>query len=441
MRAQVAVAVAVVACLGFPGQAVADALFLIEGAGWGNGLGMSQWGAEGFALHGWDYRQILAHYYPHTTLGVARDQPVRVLLAQERQRVRIGSSAPFLLVDARSHRFHVRARTLRLGPHLRFGGRALVPPLTIEPGAQPLVLDGAGYRGVLTLLRDRGGLSVVNTVRLELYLRGVVSSEMPDHWLLQAYEVQAVAARSYALASLQPAARFDLFADGRSQNYTGIAAENPTTVDAIGRTAGQVLTYEGSVIRAYYDSDSGGRTAALQDVSPNSAPRPYLVSVSDPYDSGSPYRHWRVPLSLQEISSRLGMPVEDVLVDHAESGIATRVGVRAHGSSKSLTASEFSQRLGLRSLRFTVSVLSLDGSVLTAHSATPFRLHGFVRGIGGVVLQQRLRNGSWRQVARVHARADGRFEVSVRPRFRTAYRLAVDRVAGPPVEVTVSSRS
>jgi stage II sporulation protein D len=433
--------VVVVACLWLPGRALAGALYLIEGSGWGNGLGLSQWGTEGYALHAWDYRHILAHYYPHTTLGVAADRPVRVLLALKRQRVRVGSAAPFVLVDARSHEVHVPARTLRFGVPLRLGSTVLVPPIRVEPGAQPLVLDGVGYRGTLTLLRGKGGLSVVNTVSLELYLRGVVPSEMPDHWLLQAYEAQAVAARSYAVASLQPTAPFDLYADGRSQVYAGIAAETGVTNDAIGQTAGQVLSYEGSVIRAYYDSDSGGRTAAIEEVSAGSAPRPYLVSVSDPYDSLSPYRHWRLPLSLREISSRFGMPVEDLRVEHARSGIASRVGLVAANASKWVPASEFARRLELRSLRFSVSVLSLDASTLTAHSTAPLRLHGFLRGIGGVVLQQRLRGGSWRQVARVHARPDGRFDLSVRPRFRTAYRLAADRVAGPPLEVTVSFRS
>lgn len=441
MRRRIAL-LAVAAFLGLPGQALAGALFLIDGAGWGNGLGMSQWGAEGFAVHGWDYRQILAHYYPHTTLGVAHDRPVRILLAEKEQRVTIRSSAPFLLVDARSHRFHLQARTLRFGPRLRLGGRSLVPPVSVEPGAQPLVLDGAGYRGSFTLLRDHAGLSVVNTVPLETYLRGVVSSEMPDGWLLQAYEAQAVAARSYAVADIRPAARFDLYADGRSQSYTGIAAENPTTAAAVDRTAGQVLTYGGAVIRALYDSDSGGRTAAVQDVEPGSAPIPYLQSVSDPYDSISPYRHWRVTLGADDLASRLGLPVSDLLVDHAPSGVATQVGVVGPGGgSTSLTAAAFSQRLGLRSNRFTVSVLTLTGSTFTVRPAATLLLHGFLRGVGGVVVQQRLGDGSWRQVARVHAHPDGRFDVRVRPRFSTAYRLAVDRVAGPPVEVTVSSRS
>jgi stage II sporulation protein D len=389
-------------------------------------------------LHGWDYKRILAHYYPHTTLGVAADRPVRVLLAVDRQRVRLGSAAPFVVVDARSHKVHVRAGTVRLGARLRLGGRTLVPPITVEPGAQPLVFDDAGYRGTLTLVRRKGVLSVVNTVSLELYLRGVVPSEMPDGWLAQAYEAQAVAARSYALSGLQSAGPFDLYADSRHQVYGGIAAETAATNDAIGRTAGQVLSYEGSVIRAYYDSDSGGRTAAVEDVFAGSAPRPYLVSVSDPYDSISPYRHWRVPLTADEISTRLRMPVEDVRVDHALSGIATGVGVLGANGNTSLTAADFTQRLGLRSLRFTVSVLSLTGSALTARAAAPLRLHGFIRGSSGVVLQQRLSNGSWRQVARVHAKPNGRFDVSVRPRFRTAYRLAVDGVAGPPLEVTVN---
>src|SRR3954468_1442313 len=100
MRRRVALVVVALACVGFPAQATAGALFLIKGAGWGNGLGLSQWGAEGYALHDWDYRRILAHYYPHTTLSATSDQPVRVLLADSRRRVRITSSAPFLVVDA-----------------------------------------------------------------------------------------------------------------------------------------------------------------------------------------------------------------------------------------------------------------------------------------------------------------------------------------------------
>src|SRR5438876_4009579 len=109
------------ALLAVPSVAFGSALFLIKGAGWGNGVGMSQWGAEGYALHGWSYRQILAHYYPQTTISVVAQPQVRVLLAEGKGQVTLGSSAPFLLVDARGQKVHVPARALALTPRLLLG--------------------------------------------------------------------------------------------------------------------------------------------------------------------------------------------------------------------------------------------------------------------------------------------------------------------------------
>jgi hypothetical protein len=106
-------------------------------------------------------------------------------------------------------------------------------------------------------------------------------------------------------------------------------------------------------------------------------------------------------------------------------------------TEKTMSATEFSQALGLRSIRFSISVASLAEPPVHVRYGQTLRLHGFLRDLGGVVLQQRLQNGSWRQVLRLHARPNGRFEESIRPRSRAAYRLAVDRVAGPAVEVSV----
>src|SRR5262249_3279537 len=155
---------------------------------------------------------------------------------------------------------HLHARTLRFSPRLRLGKHALVPPVTVEPGVQPLTFEGAAYRGTLTLQRGAGGFTVVNTVPLELSLRRAVPSEMPQGWLAQAYAAQAVASRSYAIAVLNSSRPYDVYRDSRSQVYGGIAAERPWTDAAIGDTAGQAITYEGRVVTAYYDSDAGGRT-------------------------------------------------------------------------------------------------------------------------------------------------------------------------------------
>src|SRR4051794_16971810 len=71
---------AVCGCLVPLGQADAASRFTIRGAGFGHGVGMSQYGAYGYALQGATYRQILAHYYTGTALGAQAATTVRVLL-------------------------------------------------------------------------------------------------------------------------------------------------------------------------------------------------------------------------------------------------------------------------------------------------------------------------------------------------------------------------
>src|SRR5687768_3954484 len=87
--------------LALPSTAGASVVFLIDGRGWGHGVGLAQWGAEGFARHGWTHERILAHYYPGTRLTAVAPREVRVQIAEGRARVRVGSSMPFLVRDAR----------------------------------------------------------------------------------------------------------------------------------------------------------------------------------------------------------------------------------------------------------------------------------------------------------------------------------------------------
>src|SRR6188508_2799739 len=99
-------------------QADAGTLFLIDGRGWGHGVGMSQYGADGYAHAGWGYRRILEHYYTGTQLRVVPGRPVRVLLAQGRPAVKIRSTKPFCVVDARG-----KTRTLKAGVQNLIPGR------------------------------------------------------------------------------------------------------------------------------------------------------------------------------------------------------------------------------------------------------------------------------------------------------------------------------
>ena len=424
----------VVLCL--PAQAVAGTLFLIDGRGWGHGVGLSQYGARGFAEAGWGYQRILAHYYRGTELRVVPARPVRVLLAEGRPAVKIGSSKPFRVVDARG-----KARKLKPGAQKLVAGKLakLRFPLRYEAGAAPLTLDGDAYRGVLIVHRDARTLMIVNKLPLDRYLRGVVPWEMPDDWHPEALRAQSVVARSYALATLKPGTRFDLYADTRSQVYGDVAAEDESTNLAIGSTAGRALVWNGRVATTFYHSTSGGKTAAVAEVWPRATSVPYLVSVPDPHDNLSKHHRWGpFRLTLAQVGKKLGLgPVRDLVAARGPSGRVTEVKLKLRSGTRTMLSQDFRRALDLRSTWFSVRVLQLEAASGRglASAGRPMVLHGFVRGLGKVRLEQQVNGGAWKTVKRVRTRPDGRFTVSVSPRRTTSYRLATPVAAGAAVTV------
>src|SRR5881227_4285552 len=83
------------------GSARAATTLIVTGHGWGHGVGMSQWGAYGYALHGWKYRRILAHYYPGTKMSRVGDMRVRVLLTQGASSVTVGCASSIRVTDGK----------------------------------------------------------------------------------------------------------------------------------------------------------------------------------------------------------------------------------------------------------------------------------------------------------------------------------------------------
>jgi stage II sporulation protein D len=425
---------ALVLCL--PAQAAAGTTFLIDGRGWGHGIGMSQYGARGYAESGWGYERILAHYYRGTELKVVPARPVRVLLLEGKAAVRIGSTKPFRVVDARGKVRRFTPRLLNLAAGKIAAARL---PLRYEPGAAPLVVDGNAYRGSLIVHRQGGRLTIVNKLPLDRYLRGVVPWEMPDDWHPEALRAQAVVARSYALATLKPGTVFDLYADTRSQVYGGVQAEAVTTNLAIGATAGRVLLWNGRVATTFYHSTSGGATVSVAEAWPRATPVPYLVSVADPYDSLSKYHRWGpVRLSPAAVGKALGVrAVRDVVAVRGPSGRVRALKLRTAGGTKTMLSQDFRRALDLRSTWFAIRVLNLEQPAARSLTAArrPIVLRGFVRGLGKVRLEQQVNGGTWTTVKRIRPRRDGRFTVSVEPRRTTSYRLATPSGAGAVVTV------
>src|SRR4051794_791787 len=160
---------------------------LLAGHGWGHGAGMSQWGAKGYAEHGWTYDRILAHYYTATQLGQAGATTVRVLLVEGAKSLTLASTGPWSVVDGDGEPHELAPGKLALPLALKVQGVVLPPPLTFQPGGTPLQLAGKAYRGTIGVDKGAGGkLVAVDTVGLEDYLRGVVASEMPSAWPAEA---------------------------------------------------------------------------------------------------------------------------------------------------------------------------------------------------------------------------------------------------------------
>jgi stage II sporulation protein D len=308
-----ACALTLIAALAIPVTAAeARVSWVVKGRGYGHGVGMSQYGAYGYARAGKGYRWILRHYYRGTSVDrLAKPRVVRVLLRIDPGDVSFSgarSACGRRLDPSRSYQAHRRGEAVRLRsaagrPLAGCGGR-----LRAAGGGRVLIGGLGSYRGALEVVPTRsaaGSLNVINAVSVDRYVRGVVPREVPSTWPYPALRAQSVAARSFALSSGVDGNGFDLYADTRSQVYAGVAAETPRTNRAAADTKGEVVKYGSEIAQTFYFSTSGGRTESVEN-SFYGPSIPYLKSVVDRFDYHSPLHTWRLRLSGPEISSRLG---------------------------------------------------------------------------------------------------------------------------------------
>jgi stage II sporulation protein D len=281
--------------------------WVVTGHGFGHGVGMSAYGAYGYAQHGYGYKQILGHYYPGTALSTLDGKhEVRVLLGTSSGDVTFGKATGACrtkLDPARTYEAHRLGATVVLrssaGKPLARCGKTLR-----AAGAGTIAIGGYGtYRGAFEAVSTGAELNVVNALSVDNYVKGVIPNESPPSWPLAELEAQAVASRSFALADGRDGDGWDLYSDTRSQVYKGLESEYSTSNEAAEATRGQVLTYEGQVAQTLFSACSGGKTESSKNVFGGSIP--YLIGVPDPYDGACPLHEWKLEFSGPEISSRL----------------------------------------------------------------------------------------------------------------------------------------
>lgn len=194
---------------------------------------------------------------------------------------------------------------------------AVVSPVRLVPdGDVALSVQGLhSYFGQIQLRAASDGLVVVNRLPLERYLLGL--NEVPTDWPFEALRAQAVAARTYALWTLeQPRGGsaatygFDICASVECQVFSGadvvrLSSHGERWARAVQDTAGTAILYRGEPILARYHSTSGGRTLDNEMVFTSEGPFPYLKSVDSVTEEGSSVYRWRVTFSLRRAEAIL----------------------------------------------------------------------------------------------------------------------------------------
>jgi stage II sporulation protein D len=290
-----------------PASAGAAVNWVVHGRGFGHGVGLSAYGAYGYAKQGKSYQFILAHYYKGTTLGtLAKPRNVRVLLDSSSGDVGFSgatSACGRALQPQLSYAAHRLGNTVRLlGP----SGRRLAQcgAKLRAAGNGRIAIAGLGsYRGALETVPSNGALNVVNALPVDQYVKGVIPNESPPSWPTAELRAQAIISRSFALTASVGGDGFDLYADTRSQVYKGLESEYKSTNEAVEATRGKVVMYQGEIAETLFSACSGGHTESIRYVF--GAAIPYLVGVPDPYDGECPLHTWTLKFSGPEISSKL----------------------------------------------------------------------------------------------------------------------------------------
>jgi len=200
---------------------------------------------------------------------------------------------------------------------------ALATPASIKPGKDGIVVDGVSfrrltfaapsavyvngkpYRGVAEISAVDKGLLVVNELALEDYLVGLINCEISSAWPIEAIKAQAVIARTYALnrKEIRNKAPYHLESTVIDQVYEGCLIEDSRALRGVSETAGEVLTFNGSIIQAFYHSACGGKTEASENVW--GASHPYLKGVDCQYCLTSTSSLCVQKLALRDIEDKL----------------------------------------------------------------------------------------------------------------------------------------
>jgi len=311
-----------------------------------------------------------------------RQETVRVALVKGVDGIRIDGDG-LLVTDGRGDplRLVFPAQVKRAGGSLSIGGHT-VDRLTV---ASPLTVtvNGKRYRGTIEVTPADKGVLVVNELPLEDYLVGLINCEISSQWPIESVKAQAVVARTYACYQkrARAGAPYHLESSVLDQVYDGCEIEDSRAARGVRETAGEILTYGGQPIQAFYHSNCGGRTEVAENVW--GVRLPYLKSVDCAYCAANPSIRWEHVISRKKLESLLkgaGIAVSGLREVREGrrngSGRLIDVGLVSSEGSTTLPAVTFRKVVGYTAIKSTNFTVRLAGDSVV------FSGTGYGHGVG-----------------------------------------------------------
>lgn len=240
------------------------------------------------------------------------------------------------------------------------------------------IVSGSIYQGEIEIWRGRDGYFLINVVDLEEYVKGVVAGEAGIHWPEEALKAQAVLARTYAVAHIIRN-RTKNFYDVTSSVFHQIYRTDEGTEEiekAVKETKGQILTYSGEPIIAFYHACSVGKTEDPKEVFGREYP--YLKPVEVP-STPSPYSMWekKIPFEMLEKVLSIEKIFHVSILTYTSTGRAKEIEFSDGKNKKVIKATELRRLLQWNALPST-----MIKSVKIKEDGVVFEGNGFGHGVG-----------------------------------------------------------
>ncbi|HHT9110170.1 MAG TPA: SpoIID/LytB domain-containing protein [Candidatus Brocadiaceae bacterium] len=239
------------------------------------------------------------------------------------------------------------------------------------------------YRGEIKILQQVSNrFSVIEEVKLENFVAGVLGSEMPHSWNDEALRAQAVVIRTYAMYKRKEK-RDDIYhLDMLDLAYRGMAGETPRINKLVQDTVGMVMAYNWNIFPAYFHSTCGGHTEDIHQVFGKESIPP-LRGVVCKYCANTKYSNWRVEMNKSDIEKRLREA--NISVSNIQTVNAIDQGTGIHGAIVEIIAADGGREINANDFRLLVGANNLYSTSFSAKSngrSIAFSGRGYGHGVG-----------------------------------------------------------